>query len=786
MKTLRQIAKEIGISRQAIEKRILKEPLQSKIRQYISLIGNKKYISVDGETLLKTATSNPETATSLEDLKKLPVWVNWKYEERDGKPTKTPINPKTGGYAQSNNPETWTDFDFAQNKAVNYSGIGFMFADGICGIDIDNKTGDPELDKQAEAVINLMDTYTERSPSGTGWHIIFKCDVSKIPTINGKLDGKYYQKNPHNGLECYLSGLTNRYFTFTEQGNGKPIEDRTKQVLIFFENYMLRDNFQKSNNNVPDFGTLNNIKDYLDKNNFYDILEKARFARNGGKFSALYDRGDISAYNNDDSAADQALCNMLAFWLQGDFGEIDHYFRQSALYRDKWERSDYKSATINKSIDSCGGKFYTPPGRPKAKKDKAKREFTEAEQNILENSVAKYGIYDDEKITIAGVAYHLESNGITTKYNETTRKINVIGLDDNDNYAVEGLPVRIYNELNLQYKKCSVGIVQDYLRYITLKNAYNPVLELIEGNTWDGTDRLPELFRIMRIKDDDRLSKILIYKWLWQNLSMLRNYKGEFGADGLLVLKGGQAAGKTTFARKMALLEAFFGESIILDVRDKDSIITAVSCWIGELGEIESTFKSDINALKGFISRAMDRFRVPYGRVDEAYPRRTSFIGTCNSDEYLIDETGNRRYWTVPIDERMDLDALKNFDALQLYLQIDEKAKHDIQGFRLTYDEITQLSERNNRHEKPIKAEMEIRDILFKAERDNLIFEYMTVTEFKELYPVLKNYAVNQISTALKRIGNIDTERRKTSGETRRLAKLPRPKDAHRLNISDF
>ena len=132
------------------------------------------------------------------------------------------------------------------------------------------------------------------------------------------------------------------------------------------------------------------------------------------------------------------------------------------------------------------------------------------------------------------------------------------------------------------------------------------------------------------------------------------------------------------------------------------------------------------------------------------------------------------------------MDALKNFDALQLYLQIDEKAKHDIQGFRLTYDEITQLSERNNRHEKPIKAEMEIRDILFKAERDNLIFEYMTVTEFKELYPVLKNYAVNQISTALKRIGNIDTERRKTSGETRRLAKLPRPKDAHRLNISDF
>ena len=653
-----------------------------------------------------------------------------------------------------------------------------MFADGICGIDIDNKTGDAELDKQSESVIALMDTYTEKSPSGKGWHIIFKCDVSMIPTINGKLDGRFYQKNPHNGLECYLSGLTNRYFTFTEQGNSKPIEDRTEQVLIFLENYMLRDNFQNFSKNTPD-----NVKNHLDKYNFSDILEKARYARNSGKFSALYDRGDISAYNNDDSAADQALCNMLAFWFQGDFGEIDHYFRQSALYREKWERIDYRTTTIIKAINSCD-KFYTPPGRPK--KEKYKKEYTETEQDILNRSVKNFGIYDEEKITIAGVAYHLESNDIHTKYNETTRKINVTGLDDNDNYAVESLPVRIYNELNLQYKKCSVSIVQDYLRYITLKNAYNPVLELIESSAWDGKDRFADLLKIMRVADDDILSHTLIYKWLWQNLSMLRNNHGEFGADGLLVLKGGQAAGKTTFARKMALKEEFFGESIILDVRDKDSVITAVSCWIGELGEIESTFKSDINALKGFITRAVDRFRVPYGRVDEAYPRRTSFIGTCNSDEYLIDETGNRRYWTVPIDERMDLDALKDFDALQLYLQIDEKAKHDIQGFRLTYEEITQLSERNNRHEKPIKAEMEIRDILFKAERDNLLFEYMTITEFKELYPVLRNYAANQISKSLKRIGNIDTTLTKKDGTAQRLANLPRPKDAYRLNISDF
>jgi hypothetical protein len=466
---------------------------------------------------------------------------------------------------------------------------------------------------------------------------------------------------------------------------------------------------------------------------------------------------------------------MLAFWLQGDFNQIDYYFSQSALNREKWARADYKRATINKAIDSCNSKYYTPPGRPKTKKEKAKREFSSEEQNILDNNVAKYGIYDEEKITIAGVAYHLESNGIRTKYNETTRKINVIGLDDDDIYAVEGLPVQIYNELNLQYKKCSVGIVQDYLRYITLKNAYNPVLELIESNAWDGKDRFTELLRIMRIPDDDILSHTLIYKWLWQNLSLLRNNRGNYGADGLLVLRGGQGIGKTTFARKIALKDEWFKEGLDLDTRNKDTVLRAISCWIGELGEIESTFKSDISSLKAFITRAKDNERMPYGRAAEDIPRRTSFIGTCSSDEYLVDETGNRRFWTVPVDERMDLEALKDLDMLQLYLQIDESAKNNIQGFRLTPEENKTLAERNSRHEKPIKAEYEVRDILFRGEKENLVYEEMTITEFKELYPVLKIYGVNQISTALKKCGKI-TQSKKKDSKTYRLIELPRPR----------
>jgi predicted P-loop ATPase/5S rRNA maturation endonuclease (ribonuclease M5) len=447
-----------------------------------------------------------------------------------------------------------------------------------------------------------------------------------------------------------------------------------------------------------------------------------------------------------------------------------------------WLEQGHTMAEINELPDFDE---YIPPGRSKTKKEKAKREFSPEEQDILDKIIERYDVYDDEKLTISGVALYLEQNGISVKYNEITRKINTKGLEKWDNdYITGNLPIIIYNKLNLLYKKCTMNVVQDFLKVITMQNAYNPVLETLDSGKWDGVDRLPELYAIMRIDDSDKLSKTLIHKWLWQNLSMLRNKKDDnFGADGLLVLKGEQGIGKTSFARKMALNDDFFGESLTLDIRDKDTVLRAISCWIGELGEIESTFKSDINAIKGFITLSTDKVRVPYGREADDIPRRTSFIGTCNSDEYLIDETGNRRYWTVPINERIDLDSLDKLDALQLYLQVNEQAKDNIQGFRLTWEENQQLSKRNGRHEKLLKGEQEIKDILYKAERDDLNFEEMTVTEFKELYSVLRNYPVNQISSALKKHGIIIELKRK-DGQPQRLASLPRPK--YRLDFKDF
>ena len=751
-----------------------------------------------------------KSSISVEELKKLPIWVNWILfdEPNRPKPAKIPKNPKNGYSAKVDDPKTWNTFEMASSKVggtvthrhytdkrdkskyteheCKIAGVGFVFDGDIAGIDIDYKQGDPENGRQTETILGLFaDTYAEKSPSGKGRHIMFRFDKSKIPTVKGddgkeKLDPKYYTNNQKLGLECYFPGLTNKFFTYTGDGNGQGIEDMTEQVLVFLDSYMLQDNFKSTEKGWTEPPRKSSAQSNVD-----DLMEKACKAKGtGADFAALFKYGDVSGYPSQ-SEADFELCKRLRYWCAGVPSEIDRYFRLSALMRPKWDEKHgadtYGNTTIKKALSDWNGKSYTPHGR--SKKEKAKREFSPEEEKAKTEAENSFGAMDDEKLTIAGVAFHLRQIGVSVKYNEIVRKAEINGLDKyNNNHIVDSFPIIIYNDLNLVYKKCTLSTVQDFLKVIMMNNAYNPVLGLIEGGNWDGVDRMPELFRIMRISDDDKLSKIFIVKWLWQNLSMLRNRFGEYGADGILVVKGGQGIGKTTFARKMALRNEFFGEGLLLDVRDKDTVIRAVSCWIGELGEIESTFKSDINALKAFITRSSDKYRLPYGRTAEEIPRQTSFIGTCNNDEYLIDETGNRRYWTVPINERMDLDALEKFDAFQMYLQINEKAKSNIQGFRLTQEEQCSLAERNNLHTKPVKGEFEIRDILFRAANNKWLFEEMTITEFKEKYPALKSYSANQISAALKIAGGITTESRWKDGKTQRLAMLPAPT----VCVSDF
>ena len=115
------------------------------------------------------------------EMKAINNWVCWRYEERNGKETKIPYNPKSGSMAKSNSPKTWVNYDDAVTafSGGSYDGIGFEFGNSpFVGIDIDHCIEGGVVNKEAQKIIDDFASYTELSPSCKGIHIIVKADIA--------------------------------------------------------------------------------------------------------------------------------------------------------------------------------------------------------------------------------------------------------------------------------------------------------------------------------------------------------------------------------------------------------------------------------------------------------------------------------------------------------------------------------------------------------------------------------------------------------------------------------
>jgi len=129
-----------------------------------------------------------------ETLREREQWVCWREETRDGKPTKVPVTPGTGGFASSTDPETWDAFETAleYTETEHADGVGFVFTDDdpIVGVDLDDcrdpETGD--VDDAAQDIIKRLDSYTEVSPSGTGYHVLITGELPEGRNRRGSVE----------------------------------------------------------------------------------------------------------------------------------------------------------------------------------------------------------------------------------------------------------------------------------------------------------------------------------------------------------------------------------------------------------------------------------------------------------------------------------------------------------------------------------------------------------------------------------------------------------------------
>jgi primase-polymerase (primpol)-like protein len=268
-----------------------------------------------------------------DDLKRLPQWLLWKAEPRDGRISKVPYR-LDGRRASSTTPSDWTSFDRAYNTYISpgpgqtYSGVGFVFAPngGIVGVDLDHCVGsDGTITPWAQRIVQALNSYAELSISGTGIHIICR---GSLP------DGKGHRKGR---LEMYDRG---RYFTMSGHvyGEPKPLRD-AQTVITKLCNIITREKAPTRGQSAeqgrqPHTGG----RRYLNNS---ELLEKARNARNGEKFRALFDNGIIAQYRSH-SEADLGLIAMLLYWTNGDEDRTSELFKESALYRPKWDRTDYR------------------------------------------------------------------------------------------------------------------------------------------------------------------------------------------------------------------------------------------------------------------------------------------------------------------------------------------------------------------------------------------------------------------------------------------------------------
>lgn len=182
-------------------------------------------------------------------------------------------------------------------------------------------------------------------------------------------------------------------------------------------------------------------------------------------------------------------------------------------------------------------------------------------------------------------------------------------------------------------------------------NSYHPVRDYLSGTHWDG--RVRHLFHDYFGADLTPYTEAIGRKWLIS--AVARVMRPGCKVDTVPILEGPQGVGKSRGLQALAS-KAWFGDSF-LDPRSKDAHTAMSGKWIWELGELTSLRTGDVNAVKAFISQETWRGRKAYARHDIDLDRQTVFAGTTNDDEYLVDSTGNRRFWPVACG-RINVDAI--------------------------------------------------------------------------------------------------------------------------------
>ena len=309
------------------------------------------------------------------------------------------------------------------------------------------------------------------------------------------------------------------------------------------------------------------------------------------------------------------------------------------------------------------------------------------------------GRYSEPPATIANVKFLLDGYGINASYNTIKKKL-VISLPDHGGSADNADNTAMTSILSLAtLNGIATMPIPQIVELLGDRNPCNPVSNWILSSPWDGTDRMLAVYETLTVREGfpEELKKVLVRKWLLSAVAAA-NKKSGFKGRGVLVFQGPQGIGKTSWLSSLVpnpvLRDVVVKVDHHLDANNKDSILGAITHWLVEIGELDSSFRKDFARLKGFLTSDSDKVRRPYARTESEYPRRTVFFATVNDENFLVDHTGNTRWWTIPLEA---INYEHGIDMQQVFAQLAEdldKGGH----WWLTKDEEQLLETCNSEH----------------------------------------------------------------------------------------
>ncbi len=574
------------------------------------------------------------------------IWVNWRPLKVKGRVTKLPYQIN-GRKASSVDPATWSTYTEVKKRSDNI-GIVFPASESFLAVDIDkciNKETNNIEHEQKEAIAEFVlesDTYNEISPSGTGLHFIF--------VVDGELS---LLANRHSSFECYRQG---RYFTVTERPYGEArmvrtinVDEANRLLKIIGYPWKKEDTAVLPKEDTKK-GQETRIAISLDD---ATLLRKLFASKNGTTIKALYD-GDITSHNNDASKADASLLAHLAFWSGKDTAQMERLWLASPLgAREKTQdRKDYRDRSIAHAIEQCQTVYSVP-------------EQVIATQDMYETCDLMYILNDKkDKVYIKNLENisrvlknHPDFHG-RIRYDIFKSCYEIRPIDTNVWRAMEdadGLNLqRAIQVLFLPFCNVAKDMVYDAITTVGKENAIDSALDWVKSLVWDKKPRLDDWLHYTVGSPKDVYHTAVASNYLKGAVKRIVEPGCKF--DYVLVLEGPQGSRKSSLLATLGGKKSpestsprqhFWHVETTMSTDNKDFYMQFIGKLFVEFSEGETLNRTETKKMKGIITTELDRYRPPFGRTSQDFPRRCVFAMTTNQEEYLKDETGNRRWLPV-------------------------------------------------------------------------------------------------------------------------------------------